>query len=82
MNIVAKFRCTGVEKKESWRGASEKFLYAAKFIPVGDNSEENERFWEATPAGSIEMSSILQDAFEVGQEYYVTFSVDSPVPAP
>lgn len=77
MTIRAKFRCTAVEKIESWRkpaDGSMAFLYTAKFAPVGDSSPENKAFWEATPAGSITLSSILPDAFEVGVEYYVDFT--------
>ena len=39
---------------------------------LGDGeSEENKAFWAATPAGKLELTSILHDAFEVGRDYYL-----------
>lgn len=71
----AKFVCQSVSKSKHWNGSSEnKFLYTAKLNPVTGNSDENKKFWEATPSGQIELTSILTDAFEPGKEYYVDFT--------
>ena len=46
-------------------------------LPVVSGSKENEEFYNLTPAGQIELSTINQaafDAFEQGKEYYVDFS--------
>jgi hypothetical protein len=41
---------------------------------VSSGSEENKKFFAATPSGIIELSALKEDLFEVGKEYYVTFS--------
>lgn len=72
MNVRAKFIVT--EKTESQSGIS------VKMYPVTGGSDENEKFYKYTPAGSIELSTINKtaaDAFVVGAEFYVDFS---PVP--
>jgi len=76
--IRAKFKCQSVTKALGWnRGPDQPvapFLYTAKFVPVVGDSDENKRFWAATPSGQIELSSILPDAFEPGKSYYVDFT--------
>ncbi len=73
----AKFRCVGVTKRPSWRGAGIPFTYDAEFQAVTEGSDENKRFFAATPSGNIKISTLAVDAFEPGEEYYVDF-----VPAP
>jgi len=72
-NTRAKFKCVGVEKTTHW-DSSKGFLYKAKFNAVTGKSEENESFFAATPSGSIEISTMREDHFEVGKNYYVDFS--------
>lgn len=72
MATRAKFTCTEVSKTTGW--GENKFLYAAKFSAVTGSSEENKTFFAATPSGSIHMSTIKEDHFEVGKTYYVDFS--------
>lgn len=46
-------------------------------IPVTSGSDENEKFFEYTPSGSIMLSTINEEAskqFEIGKEYYVDFT--------
>jgi hypothetical protein len=69
----AKFTCTEVSKRTGWGG--NKFLYAAKFSAVTGNSDENKTFFAATPSGSIEVSTVKEDHFEVGKTYFVDFTV-------
>ena len=50
-----------------------------RFAPVYTGSKENERFFEATPAGSIELQVVKRDTirkFEVGREYHIDFTPD------
>lgn len=45
--------------------------------PVYGGSPENESFYKWTPGGSIQLSTINEEAakqFEVGKEYYVDFT--------
>lgn len=70
MSIRCKFRCQSVTKRTRWN-KPEEFLYDAKFNAVTDGSEENKKFFDATPSGTFEVSSILPDAFVPGKEYYL-----------
>lgn len=70
--IRAKFTCNGVTKAVNFRKSG--FVYTATFTPVTQGSDENTAFWEATPSGEIKLTSILEDAFEPGQSYYVDFT--------
>jgi hypothetical protein len=41
-----------------------------------DPDSENRLFWEATPAGKIELNTVNREAweqFELGQEFYIDF---------
>lgn len=69
----AKFKCTSVEKTEGWNGNA--FHYTAKFQAVTSDSEENKQFFAATPNGSISLSTLKEDFFEVGKEYFVDFGL-------
>lgn len=43
----------------------------------GADNAENDRFWEYTPGGKLELSTInaaAADQFEVGKEYYLDFT--------
>lgn len=45
---------------------------------VADGSEENKKFWEATPSGNLDMfisNPEAQDLFEAGKLYYLDFTV-------
>lgn len=76
----AKFTCTEVGKSLHW-DRSKGFIYKAKFIAVTGKSEENEAFFAATPSGTIEISTMKEDQFEAGKDYYVDFSVAELVEA-
>ena len=71
MATVAKFHCNEVGKRVGW--GENKFVYAAKFNAVSGGSEENKSFFAATPSGNIDISTVKEDFFEVGVDYYVTF---------
>lgn len=47
------------------------------FNPVYSGSEENQKFFAATPGGQIMMYTVnpsAYQAFEIGKEYYVDFT--------
>jgi hypothetical protein len=76
--VRAKFYCHSVTKMTS---SPEPFVYSYKFSAVTSGSDENKTFWRWTPSGGIELSSIRDDLFEVGKEYYVDFTLFVPAPA-
>lgn len=73
MNVRAKFR---VDYKKQTSYGQEVGLVA-----VSSGSEDNQRFFKATPSGSIEIRTINDAAaeqFRVGQEFYVDFTPAEP----
>ena len=74
----AKFICNGITQRVLHPGSEKPFVYDAEFYavspskPLGD--EENRSFWDATPSGSIKLSTIRADHFVPGKNYYVDFS--------
>lgn len=73
MATRAKFKCNSVTKQLGW--GNNKFVYNAKFNVVMGNSEENNQFFTATPSGTIELSTVKEDHFEVGKDYYIDFNI-------
>jgi hypothetical protein len=73
MTVRAKFKCNELIKRTGWEKENP-FLYAAKFSAVSSGSEENKSFFAATPSGNIEVSTVKNDVFEVGKEYYIDFT--------
>ena len=71
-----KFTCQSVTKSQHW-DKKKGYLYAAKFSAVNDSSPENKKFYDASPCGSFEVSTYVEDLFEVGKDYYFDIS---PVP--
>jgi len=69
--ILCKFKCEEVAKRIGYGDTP--IVYAAKFHAVMNDNEENLKFFAATPSGNIEVSTIRQDHFQVGKEYYVEF---------
>ncbi|MBZ0158433.1 MAG: hypothetical protein K8I29_19720 [Alphaproteobacteria bacterium] len=72
--VRVKFVCTAVKKYRHW-DTPKGFLYEATFIPVTSGSEENKQFFEATPSGQLNISTIREDHFEPGRSYYLDFSL-------
>jgi len=71
--VRTKFVCSEVTKQQHW-DKSKGFLYRAKFYAVHDGSEENKAFFDATPAGNLELATYKRDLFEPGVEYYLDFT--------
>lgn len=80
MRTRAKFTCVGVTKRRGW--GEHAFVYEAELqavtrtdvAPTRDSAEENARFWAATPAGTIKLSTLAADHFAVGATYFVDFT--------
>lgn len=71
----AKFECVSVTKA-SGRGyaGSHEFVYDAHFRVVYGNSEENAKFFAATPTGEISIRTLRDDQFKPGRFYFVDFT--------
>lgn len=68
MSVRAKFKCVSKDDQQA----------GVKLEVVIDGSEENESFFQYTPAGFVQIAVLNENAFsqfQVGKEYYVDFSV-------
>lgn len=75
MNVRVKFYCTSVTKmiggKYNEEGKYESgVVYDYKFNVVSSGSDENRNFFASTPTGTMQFSSVRDDLFEIGKEYY------------
>lgn len=76
MSTRCKFVCTREEKYKGWSGQSASpFLYNYKFSAVTGDSSENKKFFEATPSGELNVSTVRENFFEVGKEYYLDITL-------
>lgn len=81
MAVRAKFKVHSVMKSAGWNGQKE--VHTVKLTAVSGSSDENARFYAATPSGSIELTAVRQDIgelFPIGGEFYVDF-MPAPVAA-
>ena len=76
-----KFTCVSVTK---WMSTVEnpttkkyelRAVFNYKFCAVTFGSEENAKFFASTPSGSLEISSVREDLFELSKEYYLDFTL-------
>lgn len=70
--VRCKFTC--IEKREIYNSVNGN-LYAYRFIPVYSGSEENKKFYEATPGGSLDLNVTKNNTFEIGKDYYLDISL-------
>lgn len=69
-----KFECVSVEPHKS---GDTVYQVDVKLMPFYDEKPENKAFWDATPAGSLELSISnvpAAEIFEVGSSYYIDIS--------
>ncbi|HEV3118477.1 MAG TPA: hypothetical protein VGY58_15615 [Gemmataceae bacterium] len=75
MTTRCKFLCTAVKKMKNQYAYGDpkapSFLYEAAFSCVYGGSEENKRFFQYTPSGSLTIGVYKEDVFEPGKEYYL-----------
>ena len=74
MAVRCKFRC---DRKTQYKITypKEAFAYEYEFSAVTSGSEENKKFWSATPSGTLKISTVNDGTFEVGKEYYLDIEV-------
>jgi hypothetical protein len=76
MTVRAKFKVVSITTSAHWQ-PGKGHLGTVRLQPVTSGSEENAKFYEATPSGQIEIGTINQEAlaqFKIGGEYFVDFS--------
>lgn len=76
MTVRAKFKVQSITTTAHWQ-KDKGHVGTVRLTPVVGDSEENKLFYEATPAGAIEIGTINQQAlaqFEIGREFYVDFT--------
>mgnify|MGYP001133791095 CR=1 FL=1 len=57
-------------------------VFDLEFHPVAGDTEENKKFWEATPSGIFNFQTVNEKAakmFQFEHEYYVTFREATPI---
>lgn len=72
--VRAKFRVSRVERHATYDGGE---AHTVHMDPVLQNSDENKKFWSATPGGKLEMYLLNPEAakqLELGKEYYIDFT--------
>lgn len=75
MTVRAKFRVQSITETKHWESAKGN-LFTIQMNPVSSGSDENKRFFEATPSGEIKMAvqNEVGKRFPVGAEFYVDFT--------
>ena len=79
MKVLLKFKVTQQSQQAAWNGPG--LIGSVKLNPVTNGSDENKKFFEATPGGQIEFSTVNEAALKalpIGAEVYVTLEVATP----
>ena len=59
MKVRAKFRVQSIKRWKAWDGKEQ---HTVEMSPVtGDDSDENKKFWDATPSGKIEIGCAMAE---------------------
>ncbi len=80
--VRAKFKLNSISRSIMHRYDENKQLVPVeiqtlRFSPVSGGSEENKKFWAASPSGSLELGCVNAAAvaqFELDKEYYLDFT--------
>jgi len=81
--VRAKFKVQSVTMSAHWQ-QGKGIIGTVKLVPVTSGSEENKKFYETTPSGSIDVGTVNQQAldfFKIGHEFYVDFTAAPSEPA-
>ena len=72
--VRCKFTCTSKREYRGWCNGQinvPQFEYEFAVVTGTGASDEDKRFFAATPSGSLKLSTVLDGSFEVGQTYFV-----------
>lgn len=75
MTVRAKFYVQSITTSKAWNGPGT--MGTVHLNPVSSGSDENKKFYEATPGGKIELGTINAEAlkqFNIGDEFYIDFT--------
>lgn len=76
MSVRAKFKVESITRQKHW-DKTKGDIISIKLDPVVGGSSENAEFYAATPSGSINLSTLNEQAgnqFDLGAEYYIDFT--------
>lgn len=76
MTVRAKFKVTSTTQREHWDSQKGR-IHEIELQPVIGGSQENEKFYAATPGGMVKLQTVSHEAgqqFELGAEYYLDFT--------
>lgn len=74
MPVRAKFKVQRIERSLWGKGIE---VQTIVLLPVSGGTDENKKFWEATPSGEIKLGTVnaaAAAAFDLEGEYYVDFT--------
>lgn len=75
MSVRAKFTVQSITRQKGWGGHAE--VQTIRLQPVGGGSDEDKKFFAATPSGQVELGVVTAEAgnyFELGASYYLDFT--------
>ncbi len=73
---MSKTRCKFICDEISTQNCgNEGVAYSALFVPVTTGCPENESFFKWTPNGKIELTTLKDQLFKPGKEYYIDISL-------
>jgi hypothetical protein len=75
VTVRAKFKVQRIERSKGWGNIAE--VQTIVLMPVTGDSEENKKFYAATPGGEIKLSTVNAEAakaFDLDGEFYVDFT--------
>jgi hypothetical protein len=74
MTVRAKFKVQRIERSSWGKGVE---VQTIVLLPVTSGTDENTKFWQATPSGEIKLGTVnaaAAAAFDLDAEYYVEFT--------
>jgi len=77
MTVRAKVTCSAKTQRKNWDPIKAPFIYDYEFQAVtGSGSVENQNFFASTPSIQFKLTSIKEDLFIPGENYYLDFTAE------